>query len=53
MKRIGIFCILGFMLLTSVSGCENTIHKSEVISDTDYNVIKINKDEMSNYSIGC
>jgi len=47
MKKVGIFCVLGFMLLTSVSGCENAIHKSEVISDTDYNVIKINKDEMS------
>ena len=47
MKRVGIFCVLGFVLLTSVSSCDNNIRKSEVISDTDYNVIKINKDEMS------
>ena len=47
MKRVGVFCVLGFVLLTSVYSCDNNIRKSEVISDTDYNVIKINKDEMS------
>ena len=52
MKRIGkivLVLVFGIMLLnmTLVSKCENYNHKTEISSSTYFNVIKINKDEMS------
>jgi hypothetical protein len=52
MKKIGkivLVLVFGVMLLnmTLVSKCDNTGHTTQISSSTNFNIIKINKDEMT------